>query len=67
MDAAWITPPAVLATGAALLAVLARKVTQATEEARGAQHRFRRLEDGLIPVRVESRRTRASVDRMHHR
>ncbi|MCU1358079.1 MAG: hypothetical protein JWM89_3497, partial [Acidimicrobiales bacterium] len=35
------------------------------EEARAAQRRFRHLENGLIPVRVETRRTRAAVDRMH--
>jgi hypothetical protein len=64
VDAAWITPPVVLATGAAVAAVLARKVQEAAEQARAAGRRFRRLEDGLIPIRVESRRARANVDRM---
>ena len=65
VDVAWITPPAVLITGAAIAALLARKVHEAAEEARAAQRRFRHLENGLIPVRVETRRTRAAVDRMH--
>ena len=64
MDTAWIAPPAVLVTGAAVTALLARKVQEASEQARVAGRRFRRLEDGLIPIRVETRRTRASVDRM---
>jgi hypothetical protein len=67
VDAAWITPPAVLLTGAAAVAILVRKLQQAADEARSAGRRFRRLEDGLIPIRVETRRTRASVDRMHRR
>jgi hypothetical protein len=67
VDAAWITPPAVLATGAAVVAILARRLQQASDEARAAGRRFRRLEDGLIPIRVETRRARASVDRMHRR
>lgn len=64
MDAAWITPPVVLASGAAAVAVLARKLAAATEELRGAGRRFRRVEDAMIPIRVESRTTRAAVERM---
>ena len=64
MDAAWIAPPAVLGAGAAAAAVLVRMIAKATDEAQAAQRRFRRLEDGLIPIRVESRRTRASVEHL---
>ena len=64
MDASWIAPPAVLGLGAAATAVLLRMIAKATEEAQSAQRRFRRLEDGLIPIRVEARRTRESVERL---
>ena len=67
MDTTWIAPPAVLGIGAAAVAVLLRAITKATDEAQAAHRRFRRLEDGLIPLRVETRRTRGSVDRMHRR
>lgn len=67
MDTTWIAPPAVLGIGAAAAAVALRAITRATEEAEAAHRRFRRLEDGLIPLRVETRRTRESVDRMHRR
>jgi hypothetical protein len=63
----WIAPPAVLGLGAAAVALLLRAITKATDEAQSAHRRFRRLEDGLIPLRVETRRTRESVDRMHRR
>ena len=64
MDSTWIAPPAVLGIGAALAAVLARSIAKATDEAQAAHRRFRRLEDGLIPLRVETRRTRESVERL---
>ena len=67
MDTTWIAPPAVLGIGAAAVAYLLRAITKATGEAEAAHRRFRRLEDGLIPLRVETRRTRDSVDRMHRR
>ena len=67
MDTTWIAPPAVLGIGAAAVAVLLRTIAKATDEAQAAHRRFRRLEDGLIPLRVETRRTRDSVDRMHRR
>lgn len=67
MDTTWIAPPAVLGLGAAAVALLLRAITKATDEAQAAHRRFRRLEDGLIPLRVETRRTRESVDRMHRR
>ena len=67
MDTTWIAPPAVLGLGAAAVAVLLRAIAKATDDAQGAHRRFRRLEDGLIPLRVETRRTRESVDRMHRR
>lgn len=67
MDTTWIAPPAVLGIGAAAAAFLLRAIARATGEAESAHRRFRRLEDGLIPLRVETRRTRESVDRMHRR
>lgn len=67
MDTTWIAPPAVLGLGAAAAAWMLRSITKATEDAQAAHRRFRRLEDGLIPLRVETRRTRDSVDRISRR
>ncbi len=67
MDTTWIAPSAVLGIGAAAAAALLRAIARATDEAQSAHRRFRRLEDGLIPLRVETRRTRDSLDRMHRR
>lgn len=67
MDNTWIAPPAVLGLGAAAVAVVLRMIAKATDDAQAAHRRFRRLEDGLIPLRVETRRTRESVDRMRRR
>lgn len=67
MDTTWIAPPAVLGIGAAAVAVMLRAIAKATDEAQAAHRRFRRLEDGLIPLRVETRRTRESVDRLNRR
>ena len=67
MDTTWIAPPAVLGIGAVAAAAFLRAIAKATDEAQAAHRRFRRLEDGLIPLRVETRRTRDSLDRMHRR
>jgi len=67
VDTTWIAPSAVLGIGAAAAAALLRAIARATDEAQSAHRRFRRLEDGLIPLRVETRRTRDSLDRMHRR
>lgn len=67
MDTTWIVPPAILGLGAAAAAVLLRAIATSTADAQAARRRFRRLEDGLIPLRVETRRTRDSLDRLHRR
>ena len=67
MDLAWIAPPAVLLVGAAGAAVLAQRVVVAASELSDARRRFRRLEDALIPVRVDTRRARASIDQLDRR
>lgn len=67
MDTTWIAPPAVLGIGAAATALALRALARATDEAEAARRRFRRLEDGLVPLRVETRRTRESVDRLRRR
>jgi hypothetical protein len=67
VDITWIAPPIVLGLGAGAAAVLLRSIARATDEAAAAHRRFRRLEDGLIPLRVETRRTRESLDRLHRR
>jgi hypothetical protein len=67
VDATWIAPSVVFIGGAAASAVLIRRITAAVAELQGSQRRFRRLEDALIPVRVESRRARTSIDRITRR
>jgi hypothetical protein len=67
VDLTWIAPPIILLSGAAASAALLRAIAKATQDAQGAHRRFRRLEDAMIPIRVETRRTRESVDRLHHR
>lgn len=67
VDTTWIAPPAILGLGAVLAAYLVRAVASATEDARGAMRRFGKLEGSLVPLRVETRRTRESVDRMTRR
>lgn len=67
VDIIWIAPPAVLGLGVAAIAAMVHAVDKATTQAQGAHRRFRRLENGLIPLRVETRRTRESMDRLHRR
>ena len=67
VDSTWIAPPAVLGVGAIAVAFVLRAIATAVEEAEAARRRFRKLEDGLIPLRVETRRTRGSVDRLDRR
>ena len=63
MDLTLIAPAIVLLVGAAGIAAMARRVMGATTELAGSRRRFDRLEQGLIPLRVETRQTRASIDR----
>ncbi|CAN5179792.1 hypothetical protein BH23ACT2_BH23ACT2_17980 [soil metagenome] len=67
MDIAWIAPPVVLVAGAATSALLLRRIGQAVVDLAGSQRRFRRMEDALIPVRVEANRARTSIDRIERR
>ncbi len=67
MDATWFAPPAVILLGAAAVAALARKLQDAADEVAAARRRAGRLEDGLIPLRVESRRARNRLDRFDQR
>ncbi|QXC61938.1 hypothetical protein KSP35_03725 [Aquihabitans sp. G128] len=67
MDLAWIAPPAVLIAGAAGVAVLLRRIATALDEVATSQRRFRRIEDAMIPIRVEARRARTSIDRLPRR
>ncbi len=67
VDAAWFAPPAVLTLGALGAAVLVRRIAEALDEVETARRRVRRLEDALVPLRVETRRARASIDRFDRR
>ena len=67
MDVTWFVPVAVLILGAAAAVVLVRRIAEASAELDASQRRFRRIEHALIPVRVETRRTRASIEQIHRR
>jgi len=56
-----------LVIGAFAAALIGRAITSALNDADAARRRFRKLEDGLIPLRVETRRVRGSVDRFESR
>ena len=63
VDAAWIAPSLVLGAGAALAAVILRRIGEAIGDVNASQRRLHRLEDSLIPLRVENRRVRQSSER----
>lgn len=67
MTAAWFAPLIVLAVGAVAAMVYLRRIVEANDDLAGSQRRFNRLEQVLIPVRVETRRTRESLDRFDRR
>lgn len=67
MDATWFAPPTVLLLGAAAVAVMARKLQEASDGVAAARRRAGRLEDGLIPLRVEARKARRRLDRFDQR
>ena len=67
MDVSWFAPVAVLLIGAVAAIVLVGRLVSAVAELDASQRRFRRMEHALIPVRVETRRARASIERIDHR
>jgi len=67
VNAIWLASPVALLLGAVAVAILAVRVGRATDELSDARRRSRRLEDALIPVRVETRRARSSIDRLRRK
>ena len=67
MDIAWFAPPVALLIGAGGVALLARRMASALAEVHASQRRLRRVEDSLIPVRVETRRAGRSLDHLDRR
>jgi cytochrome c-type biogenesis protein CcmH/NrfF len=67
VDVTWFAPVVVLILGAAAVAVLVRCLADEAEALSMSQRRFRRIEHALIPVRVETRRTRASIEQIRRR
>lgn len=67
MDVTWFAPLVVLLAGAATAWVLLHRIADAADDLAASQRRFHRLEQALIPLRVETRRTRGSVDHFRHR
>jgi len=67
VDAAWFAPSAVVVVGALGAAAMLRRIGETVTELNASRRRIRRLEDALIPVRVETRRARASIDRFDRR
>ena len=67
MDLTWLAPSIVLLAFVVGISAMARRLGDAAEDARTAQRRFRTVEQALIPVRVQTRQLRASVDRSTRR
>lgn len=67
MDALWFASPIALLLGAVAVGLLVVQIGRATDELSGAGRRTRRLDDALIPVRVETRRARASIERLRRK
>ena len=67
MDATWIAPAFVLLAASAAMAGLVVKLRDASRDLARSARRLQHLEHGLIPVRVETRRLRASNDSIRHR
>lgn len=67
VELTWIAPAVVVTAGAAGIAALIRRLDAAAADLAASARRLRHVEDALIPVRVETRRTRASLDRYDRR
>lgn len=67
VELTWIAPAAVITAGAAGIALLIRRIDAAATDLAASARRLRHVEDALIPVRVETRQTRASLDRYDRR
>lgn len=63
VELTWFAPVIVLLVGAVGTIVLARRVADASDELAVSLRRFAGLERALVPVRVQTRRARAAVDR----
>jgi hypothetical protein len=67
VDLAWLAPPVIVLLGAAGAADAAAGHRPRLEDVEAARRRVRRLDDALIPLRVETRRARESLDRFDRR
>lgn len=64
VDATWFAPPAVLLIGAAATALLLKRIGAVIDAVSDSVRRSDRLEGSLVPVRVETRRARRSLDHL---
>jgi hypothetical protein len=62
VELTWLAPPLVLLVGALVAAVLLVAIVRTLDEVRAAHRRLKHLDGALIPLRVETRRTRESLD-----
>ncbi|MCB1246029.1 MAG: hypothetical protein KDB69_02040 [Acidimicrobiia bacterium] len=67
MDAIWFASPLALLIGAFAIVMIAVRINQANGDLSRAGRSTRRLEDALIPVRLETRRARSSVDHLRRK
>ncbi len=67
VDVTWFAPLAVLVVGAFVAALLTGRLLLAADDLRASLRRFRRIEHGLIPIRVETRRAQAAIARRSSR
>lgn len=67
MNVTWLLPPAILGFGVGILMMLGGRLLDAVDELARSVRRTQRVEDALIPVRVETRRISGSIERLSRR
>lgn len=67
MQLLWFVPTIVLVAGAGAAYLLLRRIAEASDDVAGRARRLEKLGLRLIPVRVETNRARASIDRIQRK
>ena len=67
VNVTWLLPPAILGFGVGILMMLGGRLLDAVDELARSVRRTQRVEDALIPVRVETRRISGSIERLSRR
>ena len=67
MHLLWFVPTVVLLTGAGAAWLLLRRITEVSDDVAVRARRLEKLGLRLVPVRSETGRARASIDRIQRR